>query len=84
MPEQSDITENDTQFGKAAAEKAEAADRMADEGQDPSGAPEGAGSDPRPRAGGKASEGAPPAAEEEVDESTSKESFPASDPPSSY
>ena len=58
-----DITENDTQFGTAAAAKEEEADRLAEAGIDPTDVAEGEGHDPRPRAGGKASQGAPPDAD---------------------
>jgi hypothetical protein len=81
-----DITENDTQFGRAAQEKQERADELLAEGRNPVDEPEGAGADPRPRAGGKASQGAPAAADADqggVDED-SEESFPASDPPANY
>jgi hypothetical protein len=83
MAEDTDITENDTQFGRAAAQKAERADELAEEGKDPTAEPEGAGVDPRPRAGGKASDGSPPAAAEESSAAVdrdSQESFPASGP----
>jgi hypothetical protein len=63
MADPSDIDESDTSFGRAAREKQEAADEMLAAGEDPTDAPEGENVDPRPRAGGKASEGAPPAAD---------------------
>lgn len=53
---------DDSQFGKMAQEKQEQADDLDAEGIDPTEEPEGDGQDPRPRAGGKASEGAPPQA----------------------
>ncbi len=65
MSEPSHISESDTEFGKAAQKKQEQADRLLAAGEDPLQAPEGEGVDPRPRAGGKASEGAPPAADDE-------------------
>ena len=80
-----DITENDTQFGRAAQRKQELADELVAQGRDPRDGSEGDGVDPRPRAGGKASEGSPPAAEDEADvDRDSKESFPASDAPANY
>ena len=87
MPDDTDITENDTQFGRAAAQKAERADELAEEGKDPTVEPEGDGAEPRPRAGGKASDGSPPAAEQESSDDVdrdSQESFPASDAPANY
>jgi hypothetical protein len=65
MADPTDINATDTAFGKAAKEKAEEADRLMAEGKDPLDAAEGSGVDPRPRAGGKASSGAPPAADVE-------------------
>lgn len=68
----------DTEFGRAAAADQEAVDALADEGVDESSLPEG--SRPAPRAAGKAE--AADGEDEEADEA-SRESFPASDPPSS-
>jgi hypothetical protein len=75
---------SDQQFGRLASEKQEEADAMAAKGEDPATTePEGEGEDPRPRAGSKASDGAPPQAGESNDEEVA-ETFPASDPPANY
>ena len=86
MARDEDINEGDTQFGRAAAEKADKADRIEQHGGDPTKADEGPVTDPRPRAGGKASGGAPPAGREDEAEAeeAGEESFPASDPPGNY
>ncbi len=65
MTDQSDSYKTDTAFGTAAREKQEMADRLVADGKDPLEADEGSGVDPRPRAGGKASDGAPSAADRE-------------------
>ncbi|MCU4184457.1 hypothetical protein K6U06_08800 [Acidiferrimicrobium sp. IK] len=57
-----DIDQADTSFGHQARQKQERADRLEEQGVDPTSQPEGEGADPRPRAGGKASGGAPPGA----------------------
>lgn len=87
---------NDQQFGRLASEKQEEADALAAKGEGPAGEePEGVGQDPRPRAGGKASEGAPPAAgddqgdQDDLDDQDDQDdlveqTFPASDPPGTY
>lgn len=68
----------DTGFGRAPTADQEAVDALADEGGDESSLPEG--TRPAPRAAGKAE--AADDEDEEADEA-SRESFPASDPPSS-
>ncbi|MDQ6836915.1 MAG: hypothetical protein M3137_00875 [Actinomycetota bacterium] len=55
-------TSDDAQFAKMAQEKQDQADALEAKGVDPEDEPEGEGQDPRPRAGSKASDGAPPAA----------------------
>jgi len=57
-----DMNPQDAEFGRAAQHKQEEADRLEEAGVDPVGLDEREGADPRPRAGGKASEGAPSAA----------------------
>lgn len=79
-----DADNDDQQFGKLASEKQDEADALAAKGDDPAEAePEGPGEDPRPRAGGKASEGAPPSAGDQEDDEVAQ-TFPASDPPGNY
>jgi hypothetical protein len=78
-----DADKDDQTFGAMASEKQEEADAVADKGGDPADElPEGEGQDPRPRAGGKASDGAPADADDPDEDA--KETFPASDPPANY